>query len=40
MIQFTKRLFRNLKISTEIFITTVVLILFISATYAIINYVA
>lgn len=39
MIQFSKRLFRNLKISTEIFITTITLILFVSGTYAVVNYV-
>lgn len=38
MIQSTKRLFRNLKISTEIFLTTATLILFVSCTYAVVNY--
>lgn len=39
MIQFVKRLFKNLKISTEIFLTTAILITFVSGIYAIVNYV-
>mgnify|MGYP001016963885 CR=1 FL=1 len=39
MIQFSKRLFKNLKISTEIFLTTFTLILFVSGTYAVVNYI-
>lgn len=39
MIQFSKRLFKNLKISTEIFIATATLILFVSGTYAVVNYI-
>lgn len=39
MVGFVRGLFKNMKISTEIFITTSVLVLFMSVTYMVVNFV-
>lgn len=39
MVRLFKGLFRNLKISTEIFVMTMVLVMLISLTYTLVNYV-
>ena len=39
MFNFVKNTFKNIKISTEILIQTVILVLLVSITYAVVNYV-
>ena len=39
MVLFLKKWFQHLKISTEIFVTTIICVVFISLTFTVINYV-